>query len=105
MTRAEKAAAEQAATEVEETKEPEMIPSKWDPHELVEIELFDDGEKYTGIVDVAVGGKNWRIERGIPVKIPRYVYQAWMDSQRQDKYTARLKNQKSKEFTSKFPEQ
>lgn len=56
--------------------------------EEVEIELFYDGDKYKEDVMVGVNGKNWLIQRGKKVKVPRFVAQVIADSQMQDKASA-----------------
>lgn len=45
---------------------------KW-LEEKVQITLFKDGEKYKDDVDVIINGKITRIQRGIPVKVPRKI--------------------------------
>ena len=56
--------------------------------ELVPIKLFKDRGNYKDDVIVAVNGKCWQIQRGIEVKVPRYVAAVLENSQAQDAYSA-----------------
>ena len=56
--------------------------------EMVEIELFYDGDKYKDDVVVNCNGKNWIIKRGQKVTVPRYIAQIIQDSAAQDKNAA-----------------
>jgi hypothetical protein len=62
--------------------------------EPVTIELFKDNDKYKDDVFVAVNGKSYQIQRGVPVTVPRFVKEALDHSQFQDraaaKYVAKL---------------
>ena len=44
-----------------------------DPNELVEIHLFEDGDRYKDDVFVAVNGKTFQIKRGETVEVPECV--------------------------------
>lgn len=57
-------------------------------NELVEIELFYDGQKYKDDVFVAVNGKSYLIQRGKRVKVPRFVKEVLDNSADQDKRAA-----------------
>ena len=57
--------------------------------EEVEIELFLDGKDYKDDVTVGVNGKTWLIQRGVPVKVPRYVFEVIRNSELQDRASAR----------------
>lgn len=80
--------AETRKTEVKEPKEAKA-PADLD-RELVDFYAFKDGDKYKDDIVVAVNGKVWRIQRGVHVKIPRYVYDVLDNSQKQDISTANL---------------
>ena len=56
--------------------------------ELVEIELFYDGDKYKDDVSVGVNGKTWLIKRGERVTVPRFVAEVINNSMEQDKASA-----------------
>ena len=56
--------------------------------ELVEIELFYDGDKYKDDVSVGVNGKTWLIKRGERVTVPRFVAEVIKNSMEQDKASA-----------------
>lgn len=64
----------------EEIARPEMA---W-LEERVPFFAIHDGEKYKDDIVVGINGTNWVIQRGKHVKIPRYVYNAIMDSQAQE---------------------
>ena len=65
-----------------------------DPNELVEIHLFEDGDRYKDDVFVAVNGKTFQIKRGETVKVPRYVKEVLDNSMKQDKVAARYMKMK-----------
>lgn len=48
------------------------------------IELFHDGDKYKDDVIVAVNGKMYQIQRGVPVEVPPEVYEVLQNSKKQD---------------------
>ena len=58
--------------------------------ELVTIELFADGDRYSRDFVAGVNGKLWKIKRGQPVQVPRYVAELVMRSVNQDRQTANL---------------
>lgn len=66
--------------------------------EYVEVKLFKDNGKYKDPVFVAVNGENCVIQRGERVKIKRKFAEVLDNSDRQDYETAKLIEQKSKEF-------
>lgn len=57
--------------------------------ELVDIELFYDGDKYADDVHVKVNGRDWLIQRGVRVRVPRFVAKVLESSERQRKSAAR----------------
>lgn len=52
-------------------------------NESVPFYAFKDNDKYKDDIVVGINGKNWQIKRGIQMLIPRFVYNAIMDSERQ----------------------
>lgn len=58
-----------AKAKAEEAKVEKKV--ELDPEEYVEIELFQDGERYKDSLFVAVNGENCIIPRGKPVKVKR----------------------------------
>lgn len=72
---------------------------KHDPGEdLVTVELFKDNGKYKDPLLLAVNGERVMIERGVPVQIKKKFFWALEQSQLQDKNTARMIEDKVKEF-------
>ena len=72
---------------------------KHDPGEdLVTVELFKDNGKYKDPLLLAVNGERVMIERGVPVRIKKKFFWALEQSQLQDKATARMIEEKAKEF-------
>lgn len=69
--------------------------------ELVEVELFFDGTKYKDDVIVNVNGKAWQIQRGVPVKVPRFVKAVLDSSATQDVATNRMIRELSTKFEEK----
>ncbi|MDR1116719.1 MAG: hypothetical protein LBL09_00525 [Oscillospiraceae bacterium] len=67
-------------------------------NELVEIRLFKDGTRYKDDVFVAVNGKSFQIQRGVAVKVPRYIKNVLDQSMAQDEYTAALMQKHAGEF-------
>ncbi len=61
--------------------------------DIVEIELFKDNGKYKDDMTVLVNGKCWKIQRGVKVKVPRYVALVIENSLKQDRATAQLISQ------------
>ena len=59
----------------------------------VEIRLFKDNKTYYDDVFVCINGKSFVIQRGITVKVPRYVADVIQQSQEQDASTDRLTEQ------------
>lgn len=68
--------------------------------DLVEVELFFDGEKYKDDVDICINGKRILLQRGKKIKIKRDYALVLQQSLKQDKrtkdmilkYTAELEN-------------
>lgn len=68
------------------------------PHDLVSVRLFKDSGRYADDVTVGVNGKIFRIQRGVEVKVPRYVAEVLEQSDRQDIMTAQLIDEKKNEY-------
>lgn len=100
-----------AAVEVEnvETTEAAMdssdtvttVETKLDPNELVDVYLFEDGDKYKDDVFVAVNGKTFQIRRGENVKVPRYVKEVLDNSAKQNKFANNYMKMKQEDFENK----
>lgn len=69
--------------------------------ELVEVELFFDGVKYKDDVIVNINGKAWQIQRGVPVKVPRFVKEVLDSSAKQDAATRRMVQKLTADFVEK----
>ncbi len=69
--------------------------------ELVTVQLFKDGERYSDDVFVAVNGERVQIRRGESVQIKRKFAEVLDRSLRQDTATANMMSAKSAEFESK----
>lgn len=65
----------EAATE-EVPKNPE--------EDMVNIFLFKDKDKYNSDLPVSINGKTWLIQRGVNVKVPRFVAEVINNSMEQD---------------------
>jgi hypothetical protein len=71
-------------------------------HEMVEVELFYDGEKYSDDLVVAVNGKAWQIKRGETVTVPRFVKEAIDNSLKQDRAAAKISRQFQEQAENRF---
>jgi len=58
-------------------------------NERIPFRAFKDNEKYKDDLIVIVNGKTWQIQRGVTVMIPRYVYLAIAQAERQKAEAAR----------------
>ena len=92
----EKKVAEEVIEEPEEKKP--AIP--WE-QQKVRVRLFKDNERYRDDVTVVVNGRAWRIQRGVDVEIPMYVWQVLEASMAQDTKTAIMIQRESDEFKDK----
>lgn len=84
--------------DVNAEKQQEEVNVEKQQDELVEIRLFKDGEKYRDDVIVAVNGKVWQIQRGVKVKVPKYVAEVLENSEMQDAKTADMIDKYTKNF-------
>lgn len=77
---------EELTPEVSNTGAAPEVPAvpKDSPYDLVEIQLFKDNRRYKDDLKVFVNGRNWVIQRGVPVKVPRYVANVIHRGQKQD---------------------
>lgn len=94
-------------TVVEETAE-ETKPSKTakkgkatPANDMVEIELFYDGEKYKDPVQVGLNGKMYQIQRGKKVMVPRGVAEIIANSEKQDRNTKKMIQSLTEDFEGK----
>lgn len=94
----------QVVTGEREKQEP---PGKMKPEEVeylqerIPFRAFKDGNKYSEDISVQVNGKIWQIQRGIQVMIPRFVYLALEQSERQLAEAATREAQLIQEFEGK----
>jgi hypothetical protein len=58
-------------------------------NELVPFMAFKDSGKYKDDLVIIVNGKTWQIQRGVQVMIPRYVYLAHRQAEKQKTAAAR----------------
>lgn len=94
----------QVVTGEREKQEPpgEMKPEEVEYlQERIPFRAFKDGNKYSEDISVQVNGKIWQIQRGIQVMIPRFVYLALEQSERQLAEAATREAQLVKEFEGK----
>ena len=61
-------------------------------HERIPFSAFKDSGKYKDDLIVIVNGKTFQIQRGVQVMIPRYVYLAIEQSERQRAEAAKLED-------------
>lgn len=67
-------------------------------NEKVQFYAIKDNDKYKDDIVLTHNGKNWKIQRGVRVMVPRYLYNELMDSERQKKIAADT----SQGFVDKF---
>ena len=68
-----------------------------------DIQLFDDGDRYSGDVFVSVNGRHrFQIQRGRRVQVPRYIAAVEKASREQDLKTNRLMKEKQEEAVRRF---
>ena len=70
-------------------------------NDMVEIELFYDGEKYKDPVQVGLNGKMYQIQRGKKVLVPRGVAEIIANSVKQDKSTKKMIQSLTEDFEGK----
>lgn len=59
-------------------------------NEKVTIKLFRDNGKYKDDLTVTVNGVTYQIQRGVTVKVPRFIADVIAQSERQDTHTANM---------------
>ncbi len=76
---------EAAPEEVPENPEvdAEEVP-KNSEEDMVNIFLFKDKDKYNSDLPVSINGKTWLVQRGVNVKVPRFVAEVINNSMEQD---------------------
>lgn len=79
-----------------ETKPEETAAVDWD--ELVEIQLFKDNDNYKDDVFVGVNGRHFLIQRGVMVKVPRYVAEVIRQSEEADRRTGMMMRELSEKY-------
>lgn len=93
-------------TTVESTPEKFPEPTLQDNinrmNETVIIKLFKDMDRYKYDVVVRVDGKRYQLKRGIPVEVPRKVYDVIQQQLAQDQETAQMIERKEAESTEKL---
>lgn len=57
-------------------------------NERVFFQAIKDNERYKDDISVTINGKAYLIQRGKPVMIPRFVYEALMDAEQQKGYAS-----------------
>lgn len=67
-------------------------------NEKVPFYAIYDGERYKDDIVVTINGKSWQIQRGENVMIPRFVFNAIMDAERQKRAATMV----SKQFEDQF---
>ena len=65
-------------------------PAKSWEQQKVRVKLFKDTERYKDDVTAVVNGKVWRIQRGVEVELPLYVWKVIQRGMEQDFQTASL---------------
>lgn len=71
-------------------------------NEIVTIKLFKDNGKYKDDVFVEVNDKTYQIQRGVNVKVPRYVADILKQSEKQDQSTATMIQTLEREYQEKI---
>lgn len=94
----ENAKAEAAKIVAEAKAQAQAGAAPKDPEDLVAVRLFKDGDRYKDDVFVAVNGRAYQIQRGVTVKVPRYVADVLEQSMDQDNATANLIEQESSSY-------
>lgn len=85
------------ATEKKEVKKKKISQKEW-LNKKISFRAFKDNDKYKDDLVVGINGKVWVIQRGKNVFIPRYVYLALEDSERQKAMAANMSEKFSDEF-------
>lgn len=83
--------AKETPNEIQKAKGP-------DPKDMVLITLFKDNERYKDPLLVTVNGRNFLIQRGVDVRVPRYVAEVIQNSLRQDNAAQLMMNRLVEEY-------
>lgn len=70
-------------------------------NEKVTIKLFRDNGKYKDDLTVTVNGVTYQIQRGVTVKVPRFIADVIAQSERQDTQTANMLEKLVTDFEDK----
>lgn len=93
------------AEQIEEKKELTAEEKKKDQekymNQKVPFKAMLDGDKYSDDITVTINGKNWVIERGKRVMIPRYVYNALEAHERQRAVAAHTSSKYNNRYKDK----
>ena len=81
---------EVAIDEVETAPKKAAEPPRDRENELVTVELYWDGERYTDDVDLAINGKRILLKRGQPIQIKRCYARVLKQSLKQDRKTKQM---------------
>lgn len=76
----------------------------YNPMETVTVRLFKDNGKYKDPVFVGINGKNYLIERGKEVEVPRCVSEVLKNSLAQDDFANAIIAETSARFIDKLGE-
>ncbi len=88
----------QAAPEIDTTAEVSVNEFL---NERIPFRAFKDDNKYKDDIVVIVNGYTWQIQRGMTVMIPRYVYHAIENSERQKSDAAILADELVNQYDSR----
>lgn len=89
--------------ETKDTNEVKATPVSWEDQK-VRVSLFKDNERYKEDVTVVVNGKAFRIQRGVEVEIPMYVWNVLKKGMAQDVRTANMIQREEDAYRSKEKE-
>lgn len=93
--------AEMKARAKEEEIKVEKPSSKDDfLEEMVTVTFMKDNERYKEDIIVGINGYNYRIKRGVPVTIPRFVFGVISDSDRQSMVASNLSQSLADDFVN-----
>ena len=92
------------APEEQKSSLPEYIKEmQKDLQSKTDIQLFHDGDRYSGDVFVSVNGRHrFQIQRGKRVQVPKYIAAVEKSSREQDLRTNRLMKEKQEEAVRRF---
>ena len=94
---------EEAVEAVEKPAAAEKPKVAWEDKKVV-VRLFFDNDKYKDDVTVVVNGKLWRLQRGVDVEIPMYVWEIIEKGLAQDTKTAQFIQREAEYFKEREKE-